>query len=92
VQEIEIDPDKERQRPFLPTPEGGGFRAEESVSVMRTEGMEGCVDWVQNLWAHWTEAWNTWPEGEVTRERVREWRAALIAAALYTRLPGEKGK
>jgi len=27
MQEIEIDPDKERQRPFLSTPEGGGLEA-----------------------------------------------------------------
>jgi hypothetical protein len=31
MQEIEFDLDKEGRRPFLPTPKGGGFRAEESV-------------------------------------------------------------
>jgi len=33
MQEIEFDLDKEGRRPFLPTPEGGGFRAEESVKA-----------------------------------------------------------
>ena len=33
MQEIEIDLDKEGRWPFLPTPEGGGFRAEELVNI-----------------------------------------------------------
>jgi LuxR family maltose regulon positive regulatory protein len=41
MQEIEIDPDKEGRRPFLPTPEGGGFRAEESVKrVIEALGLQ----------------------------------------------------
>jgi hypothetical protein len=43
-------------------------------------------EWLEGIWARWTETWNTVPDGG-EREAVTAWRAALLKAA-FTVLPG----
>jgi hypothetical protein len=38
------------------------------------------AEWLEGIWAYWTEVWNTVPTGP-EREAVAKWRAAILEAA-----------